>query len=709
MMSGQANQVIRRMRAVLAQTEGEQRTDGHLLEGYLAQRDEFAFAALVRRFGPMVLGVCRRVLGNAHDAEDAFQATFIVLVRKAASVRPRERVGNWLYGVAYRTALEARTSAARRRTKERKMSRSEAAAEDVWQDVRPVLDQELNALPEVYRLAVVLCDLEGKTRKEVARQLGWPEGTVAGRLVRARALLARRLARRGIGLSAAALVALLPSGASAAVPASLVAVTSRTATLIAAGQAAAPGAISAKVAALSEGVLKAMLFAKLRAALTVAMVLGFLGLIGGLGAYRSLAGDSAGDEAGDPPPPTQKVAPPAKPAPSAGRPIAEVDDGFQDAFAADRLPDGQPPTQALVSLAKDGELIVRTGSTFYEPVTARLADGRVVTSYRRVSQVRTEHFNRGEFKVRDTHGKPVGAKQLPNLMKGEIVALIHRSQAEIDLLHLRLIKDGTLVFLLPPRTTSAVPSVVEVAPPAAPLQPPLVALPQLPNDPSVPLPPQDTATGKAQPARANELIVSATRQLQIAMDVKHKDMDAAAAVRLFMSADQGAHWEQIAAASPGTKALTYNAPADGIYWFAAEFVSASGTTRRLPPHLKVLVQTAMPPQTPATPLPAIKVHGHDDSIVINERNLDIRLMVKPAQRQSIAKLRLWVSTDSGKTWKPAAQVSPDVAAFSYTAASDGMHWFAIQVVPRDGAADPADIGKLTPQLKVIVHTQPPGQ
>src|SRR5260370_1081955 len=211
MKCGQVNRVIQRMRAAAVQSGGTDRSDGQLMEWYLAQRDEVAFEALVRRHGPMVLGVCRRVLGNAHDAEDAFQATFLVLVRKAPSVRPRERVGNWLYGVAYRTALEARTSAARRRFKERKMSRPEAAAQDVWQDVRPGLDQELNGLPENYRIAVVLCDLEGKTRKEAALQLGWPEGTVAGRLARARALLARRLVRQGIVLPAAALAALIPT------------------------------------------------------------------------------------------------------------------------------------------------------------------------------------------------------------------------------------------------------------------------------------------------------------------------------------------------------------------------------------------------------------------------------------------------------------------------------------------------------------------
>src|SRR5262249_4084004 len=158
-----------------------------------------AFAALVRRHGPMVLGVCRRVLHNPHDADDAFQATFLVLVKKASAVVPRELVGHWLYGVAYRTALKAKTLAARRRRPERQvreMSRQPAREEEVWNDLRPLLDRELDRLPEKLRALVVLCELEGKSRKEAARQLGLAEGTVSSRLARARVLLAKRLARR---------------------------------------------------------------------------------------------------------------------------------------------------------------------------------------------------------------------------------------------------------------------------------------------------------------------------------------------------------------------------------------------------------------------------------------------------------------------------------------------------------------------------------
>src|SRR5262249_24070581 len=185
-----------------------------------------ALAALVQRHGPMVWGVCRRLLTH-HDAEDAFQATFVVLVRKAPTIAPRELVGNWLYGVAHQAALRARRPRARRRAKEVRVAQmpdAEDAQQDGGADLRPVLDQELSRLPDHYRAVIVLSDLEGRTRKEVAAQLGCPEGTVASRLVRARSMLARRLTGRGVALSGGALAAVLAEQlASASVPKSAVA------------------------------------------------------------------------------------------------------------------------------------------------------------------------------------------------------------------------------------------------------------------------------------------------------------------------------------------------------------------------------------------------------------------------------------------------------------------------------------------------------
>jgi RNA polymerase sigma factor (sigma-70 family) len=258
--------------------------DGQLLTRFLDGHDEAAFAALVKRHGPMVLGVCRRVLGHAHDAEDAFQATFLVLARKAASVTRREAVASFLYGVAYRTALRARARRARRHATERQvaeMPHPEVRPPEA-QDWRPVLDRELSLLPEKYRAALVLCDLECKSRREAARELGLAEGTLASRLARARRQLAGRLAKCGVTLSGGALAAALAEGAQAAVPAPWVGATARAAALLAAGRA---GAAATPAALLMNEVLKAMLMTKLKiyvAAALVAVVLGAGGI-----AYRA--------------------------------------------------------------------------------------------------------------------------------------------------------------------------------------------------------------------------------------------------------------------------------------------------------------------------------------------------------------------------------------------------------------------------------------
>jgi RNA polymerase sigma factor (sigma-70 family) len=290
------SKVIQHLREVGLRRDGAGLTDGELLGAFVARRDDACFDALVRRHGPMVLGVCRRLLRNPHDAEDAFQATWLVLARKAGSVVPREAVGNWLYGVALRTAQEARRLAARRRAREKQVKDLPHPAvwpEDVGQDWRPLLDQELNRLPDKYRVAVVLCDLEGRTRKDVAQQLNLPEGTVSGRLTTARRMLANRLSRCGLTLSGGALaVVLSQSAAAACVPTPLAASTVKAATLVAAGRAAATGAISAPVAALTEGVVRAMLRTKLKTTIAALLALTVFAAGVGVAAYgTSVAGE----------------------------------------------------------------------------------------------------------------------------------------------------------------------------------------------------------------------------------------------------------------------------------------------------------------------------------------------------------------------------------------------------------------------------------
>ena len=269
-------------------------TDGQLLEAYVRSREEAAFAALVHRHGPMVWGVCRRVLCDETDAEDAFQATFLVLVRKAASVVPREQIANWLYGVARQTAVKARAMAVKRKAREKQvkdMPEPAVAEQNGWDDLLPLLDRELSRLPDKYRTAIILCDLEGKSYKEASRQLGCPEGTLAARLARGRAMLAKHLARHRLGVTSGTLSAVLSQSALAGVPASVVSSTIEAAGLFAAGQTAA-GAISVKVAYLTEGVLKTMLLSKLKIASVVLLTAAVLSGAAGL-AYRTQAGEKA--------------------------------------------------------------------------------------------------------------------------------------------------------------------------------------------------------------------------------------------------------------------------------------------------------------------------------------------------------------------------------------------------------------------------------
>jgi RNA polymerase sigma factor (sigma-70 family) len=260
--------------------EGGDQADGRLLEAFVGQQDALALEALIRRHAPMVWGVCRRALLNHHDAEDAFQATFLVLVRKAASIRTHEPLANWLYGVAHKTACKAKQMAVKRSTRELQGSTipepqaveapDRAFGPEIWQ----LLHEELSRLPEKYRTAIVLCDLEGRSRAGAAGQLRVPEGTVASRLVRGRAILARRLTRRGLGLSATSFAALWPQQVAQALPDVLLTRTIEAAGLLAAGHTVAAGLLSTKVHALTGAVLHTIPAPKWKAAGVLLLLVG---------------------------------------------------------------------------------------------------------------------------------------------------------------------------------------------------------------------------------------------------------------------------------------------------------------------------------------------------------------------------------------------------------------------------------------------------
>jgi RNA polymerase sigma factor (sigma-70 family) len=288
MIGTPANPLLRHVRTLLGPAAAP--PDAELLRRYLAGRDQEAFAALVARHGPMVLSVCRSVLRHRQDAEDAFQAAFVVLARRGGAIRRGDSLAGWLHGVARRVALKARASAARRRAREAALPPPDppAAGDDLtWGELRGLLHEELARLPDQFRAPLLLCYVEGLTRDEAARRLGWPATTLKGRLDRGRKMLHDRLARRGLTLAAALAAPALAREASAAVPAELAAVAVR----------AASGGATPAAASLAGALLRGSLLARGRLVAAAVLLLGVIGA--GAGLFPAPAGPPADKPAAD--------------------------------------------------------------------------------------------------------------------------------------------------------------------------------------------------------------------------------------------------------------------------------------------------------------------------------------------------------------------------------------------------------------------------
>jgi RNA polymerase sigma factor (sigma-70 family) len=301
MESARWRPVLQYIRRIAEPNQARRVSDGTLLDRFITLHDEDAFATLVKRHGPLVMGVGRRMLHDIQDAEDVFQATFLVLVRKARSIGKPECLAQWLYGVAYRTALRARSDAAERRFHECRAAEStdlERDEEFLGRDLRRILDEEIQWLSRSYRDAVVLCYFGGKTKEEAARILGLPVGTVSSRLARARGKLRARLTRRGVAFSGGLLAALLaPQMVEASVSGLLARATTQAALAMAAGQSLAGGLVSTKIASLTEGIVRTMFLFKVKiAAVAVAAAL-VVGVGAGAVGYRTA---SAQDQKADP-------------------------------------------------------------------------------------------------------------------------------------------------------------------------------------------------------------------------------------------------------------------------------------------------------------------------------------------------------------------------------------------------------------------------
>jgi RNA polymerase sigma factor (sigma-70 family) len=352
MATSQLSPVLGQMRRWTAAQLDADATDAELVASFLATSAEPAFAALVRRHGPLVLGVARRMLGRLQDAEDVFQATFLLLARKAGTIRRRDSVGSWLYGVAYRLARKARGRDARRRVHEKEAAamRGQTVPSNVWQQFSEALDAALNGLPAHYRAVLLACHAEGLTQEEAARQLGLPIGTVRSRLARGRALLRKRLAARGVTVPLAGLAALgIAATTSPPVRAQLMEKTVRASLAYAAGQAVT-GLLSAPAADLVKGGLS---LAAVRAKAAFVLLLTFA--VAATAAVGYMPRDERASEAGL----------------SAGAPEADERPGPRRDAAGDPLPHG--------TIARLGTLRYRAG--FFITALAFAPDDRSVTLY----------------------------------------------------------------------------------------------------------------------------------------------------------------------------------------------------------------------------------------------------------------------------------------------------------------------------------------
>jgi enediyne biosynthesis protein E4 len=381
--------------------------DGELLERFVTRRDESAFATLMRRHGPMVWSVCCRMLQDPHRAEDAFQATFLVLVRKAGSIRKSASIGSWLHGIALRVAIKSRTQTATVRAQERRFSempRPDPVDELTWLELRAVLDEELSQLPEKYRAPIVLCYLEGQTQNEAARQLGCPRTSLSSRLDRGRTLLHERLVRRGLILSAGLLSALLAEKALAlSVPVSVLLSALQATAGAAAGNAAT--AVSPQVLALSQGVLNTM------STIKVSSVLALILLLSGLGALGLANNPTAGNRA-EP----AANAPPAKEAPALFQDVT-AESGVNFTYRNGEEADEYTPLEslgggvALIDFDGDGRLdIFLTGGGYFAGDDKTVIKGHPCKLYK----------NLGKCKFKDVT-KEVGLDQIDFYTHGAAV------------------------------------------------------------------------------------------------------------------------------------------------------------------------------------------------------------------------------------------------------------------------------------------------
>jgi RNA polymerase sigma factor (sigma-70 family) len=654
MATGQLSPVIQYLRKVSALGNAADLTDSQLLERFTRHREEAAFATILRRHGPVVLSVCERVLHDRHDVEDAFQATFLLLLRKASSLRQPELLGAWLYGVAYRTALRAKADAARRRLHERAAAAQRMAlpSEDpVWRDLRPVLDDAINRLPVKYRLPFVLCYLEGKTHAQAAQQLGCPEGTIATRLSRARQRLRTHLTRRGLALSTGLLATTLAHHASATVPAALVHATLRAALAYASDPLMSAGVLSAKVITLTEGVLRAMFLSKLKTFLAVVLLIGAAGTGAALLTNQTPAAEPARKQHETEPPAVEALAP------------------------APRVDSPQSPSP------------YRTANFLVEAPTASIA--------KRIGEA-AEHHRKEQALLWLGKEMPNWPEPCPLRVKvtvagtGGATSFQYRDGKVVGQnMHLEGPLDRLLASALPHEVTHAVLA---------------------------------HSFGRPLPRWADEggALLAEDEQEQRRHDkVLQEIVDSGRAIPLRrLLALQDFPEDVMAFYAESYSVTRFLVDASDRQTFLAFVAQGSrdGWDRAVKTHYgysnveelerawKGHLPNARPEQVNQG-----QRWPQDMSVFINERNFCIPINTDSSRRGDLECLRLFVSSDKGKTWKLVDEITPERKSFTFTAPADGIYWFTVESVAKNGTKSPEDLRAASVQLKVMVDTSAPSE
>jgi RNA polymerase sigma factor (sigma-70 family) len=680
--------------------------DAQLLQRFAADCDEAAFELLLWRHGPMVRGVCRRLLRHHHDAEDAFQATFLTLVRKAPSIGKRESLAGWLYRVAYRVALRARDTTARRPatvTLDEEPVAPDAASELVWRDLRPVLDEEVSRLPRKYSLPIILCYLQGKTYDQAARELGCPKGTLAIRLQRARELLRGRLTRRGVTLSAGMLTAALTEkAASAAVPAALLKATTHAALVYAAGQATAvTGAVSAQVVSLTEGVLRSMFLTKLK--VMAAVVLLSAGLAGaGAGLLpRSTSGTATAAD-------TDATAPASENKPAVVNIPAQRDGVLL--FIGTDLKDGeQVAAEDVITVKVDGEAKkyrrLREGDKVEDGQLLARLDDRLARDDVEIKKAKLEAAEaelRSATNLKDDAQKrfsrisempmavgeqAVSAAKLTFERSAEELnakaALVKQAKLEVksaetvvEMHEIRAVKGTIKAILKQPReAVKNLETVFQIQTDGKPGKPPVKEKPRtrapgdrqeqktepLPEVPHAePLPYVLKAEPLADVPRNDEKAAYYTRTATFYIPFAAEENRLLRQILLYVSEDLGKTYRQCASAVPSEKRFQFTVPGDGIYWFVLQTVDAKGQKHpptdeiaQKPAALKVCVDRKEPSARVTSFLTSEGKAGAEWEVA--DENLDLtslRLEYQPADGRNFIPLPIHQVAKGRHVWDP---------------------------------------------------------